>query len=101
MKKTFQLNVENKNRDRITDSIKNEVRKYIKRERKKKLPKDTDYWQFKCKFAKKGDLIKDITFNDIIPSIDTAAQSEVDSFYLEIVAVAVEKDTTTSNSKDL
>ena len=36
MKKTFQLIVENKNKDRQVDSIKNEIRKYIKRERTKK-----------------------------------------------------------------
>jgi len=101
MKKTFQLNAKNKKRERVLDSIKNEVRKYIKRERKKKLPEDTDYWQFKCKFAKNDDLIKDITFNDIIPSIDSAAQSEADSFYLEIIAVAMKKETTTSQDKDL
>lgn len=92
MKKTFQLNVENKKRDRVIDSIKNEVRKYIKRERGKKLPKDTDFWQFNCKYAKNGDLVKTISFNDIIPSIDDAAQSNVDSFYLEIIAAGLQKE---------
>ena len=33
MKKTFQLNIEGKNRDRVLDAVKHEIRKYIKRER--------------------------------------------------------------------
>ena len=36
MKKTFQLIVANKNKDRQVESIKNDVRKYIKRERTKR-----------------------------------------------------------------
>ena len=49
MKKTFQLIVANKNKDRQVESIKNDVRKYIKRERTKKLPENTNYWNFDCK----------------------------------------------------
>lgn len=100
MKKTFQLNVKNKKRDRVVEAIKNEVRKYIKRERNKKLPKDTDFWQFECKYAKNGDLVKTIRFNDIIPSIDDAALSDVDSFYLEIIAVGVKKENKPLDAKE-
>ena len=38
MKKAFQIDVSNKTRERQIDSIKNEIRKYIKREKSKKLP---------------------------------------------------------------
>jgi len=100
MKKTFKLNVENKKRERVVEAIKNEVRKYIKRERSKKLPKDTDFWQFECKYAKNGDLVKTIAFNDIIPSIDDAASSDTDSFYLEIIAVGIQKEKKLSDEKE-
>jgi hypothetical protein len=31
MKKTFKLNIEGKNRDRVLDAVKHEIRKYVKR----------------------------------------------------------------------
>ena len=35
MRKTFQLQVEGKNPDRVLDAVKHEIRKYIKRERRR------------------------------------------------------------------
>ena len=88
MKKTFQLIVENKNKDRQVDSIKNEVRKYIKRERSKKLPEKCNYWNFDCKFGKTEEEAVTIRFVDITKSIDIAASENLDSFFLELVALA-------------
>jgi len=88
VKKTFKLQVENKNPDRVVDSIKHEVRKYIKREQKKALPKDKDFWFFDCKFAKNDEEPKEIAFSEIIKSIDEAASLKCESFYMEIVARA-------------
>lgn len=86
MKKTFQLKVENKNKDRLVDSIKNDVRKYIKRERSKKLPEGCNYWNFDCKFGKTAEEASEIRFVDITKSIDIASTEDYDSFYLELVA---------------
>ncbi len=91
MKKTFQLKVENKNIDRQVDSIKNEVRKYIKREKSKKLPEEFNFWKFDCKFGKTQNEAQEINFVDIIKSIDLAAKENYESFYLEIIAVASNK----------
>ncbi|MCT7911272.1 DUF6172 family protein [Arcobacter lacus] len=88
MKKTFQLKVTNKNVARQVDSIKNEVRKYIKREKSKKLPEEFNIWKFNCKFGKTLEEAKEIPFTDIIKSIDFAAAQDYDSFYLEIMAFA-------------
>ncbi|NVJ53998.1 MAG: hypothetical protein HWD90_09895 [Campylobacteraceae bacterium] len=88
MKKTFKLKQENKHPDRVVDSIKYEVRKYIKREKRKALPEDKDFWFFDCKFAIGDDEPKVIEFADITKSIDEAAKSEADTFYLEILARA-------------
>ena len=88
MKKTFQLKVENKNKDRLVDSIKNDVRKYIKRERSKKLPENCNYWNFDCKFGKTAEEAAEIRFVDITKSIDIASTEDYDSFYLELVARA-------------
>ncbi|MBP7769962.1 MAG: hypothetical protein KA055_02425 [Aliarcobacter sp.] len=88
MKKTFQLIVENKNKDRQVDSIKNEIRKYIKRERSKKLPDNCNYWNFSCKFGKTQEEAAEIRFVDVTKSIDIAAAENLESFYLELVALA-------------
>ena len=88
MKKTFQLIVANKKKDRQVEAIKNEVRKYIKRERSKKLPEGFNYWSFDCKFGKTADEASEIRFVDITKSIDIAASENLDSFYLELIARA-------------
>ncbi len=88
MKKVFNLTVENKNRERQLDSIKNEVRKYIKREKSKLLPEGFDTWRFSCKFALEGEEPQDIEFTNIIKSLDKAYESNKDTFYLEILKQA-------------
>lgn len=97
MKKTFQLIVANKNKDRQIDSIKNEVRKYIKRERSKKLPEGFNYWNFECKFGRTQEEANEIRFVDITKSIDIASSQNLESFYLELVAKAENKQ---EKSKD-
>lgn len=91
MKKTFNLQVENKNQDRNVDSIKNEIRKYIKREQKKSLPEGKDFWFFDCKFAKDEDTPKEISFADIIKFVNEAVEANSKTFYLEIISRAEER----------
>jgi hypothetical protein len=86
MKKTFQLNIENKNKDRVLEAVKHEIRKYIKREKRKTLPEDVDFWDFKCKFAKNSDEPVEIKFVDITKNIDEASIENCDSFYMEILS---------------
>lgn len=86
MKKTFKLNVENKNPDRLLESIKYEIRKYIKREKRKALPDDVDFWDLKCKFAKNDETPEVINFNEITNCINEAANEKCDSFYMEIIS---------------
>src|SRR5438445_150104 len=51
MKKTFQLKAEGKHPDRVLEAVKHEIRKYIKRERRRELPAGADFWDFDCKFG--------------------------------------------------
>ncbi len=44
MKKIFSFSHPKKQRTRVAEAIKYELRKYIKRERNKKLPEDVDFW---------------------------------------------------------
>ncbi len=86
MKKTFKLKVENKNSDRLLEAIKHEIRKYIKREKRKPLPEEVDFWKFNCKFAKNDEEPKEIDFLEITKNIDEASKEECESFYMEILS---------------
>mgnify|MGYP006883103421 CR=1 FL=1 len=87
MKKTFKLNVENKHPDRQIESIKHEIRKYIKREKNKPLSEGIDFWKFECKFAKNSEEPKKIEFLDITKNIDEASNEKCETLYMEILSV--------------
>ena len=86
MKKIFKLKEGNKNPERQLDAIKYEIRKYIKREKRKKLPEDVDFWDLKCKFGMNKEEPKSIEFVDITNCINEASEKECDSFYMEILS---------------
>ena len=86
MKKVFNLKKGNKNPARQLDAIKYEIRKYIKREKKKTLPEDVDFWDLKCKFAKDEEKPQAIEFIDITKHIDEASEANCNTFYMEIIA---------------
>lgn len=86
MKKTFKLKVEGKNPDRLLEAIKYEIRKYIKREKNKKLPEDVDFWKFDCKFGKNENEPEIIEFVDITKYINQASEEGCESFYIEILS---------------
>jgi len=86
MKKRFMLKVENKNSDRLLESIKHEIRKYIKREKRKQLPEEVDFWKFDCKFAKNDEEPQVIDFIDITKNIDEASTLGCESFFMEILS---------------
>jgi len=86
MKKTFILTHEKINLARLVESVKFEVKKYIKRERNKKLPKGVDYWDFDCKYGHNAAEANTIHISTINKCIDEAERLELDSFYLEIMA---------------
>jgi Family of unknown function (DUF6172) len=86
MKKTFPLTAEGKNRDRILDAVKHEVRKYIKRERAKALPTGVDFWDFDCKFGAAADVAEVAHLSALTGLMDAVHQANGAQFYVEIVA---------------
>ena len=86
MKKIFKLTHPKKKVARLVDSIKFEVKKYIKRERNKKLPEGVDFWDFNCKFGATAEESKTIHLSEINQFIDQAEAEQLESFYLEILA---------------
>lgn len=85
MKKTFSFVVPNKKPERQCDSIKYEVKKYIARERRKKLPDGADYWDFDCKIGLDAEVAEDIHVSQINKEISKVFDSGNESFYLEVM----------------
>jgi hypothetical protein len=86
MRKTFQLQVEGKHPDRLLDAIKHDIRKYIKRERRRELPQGTDFWDFDCRFGSTSEQAETVHLNDITGRIDAIAQQGGTQFYVEVLA---------------
>ena len=86
MKKTFNLTHPKIKVPRLVEAIKHEVKKYIKRERKKALPENVDFWDFDCRFGVDKTDSEVIHVSDINKYISQAESKQLESFYLEILA---------------
>ena len=94
MKKSFKLTDEKKHTDRVLEAIKHEIRKYVKRERKKKLPDSaTMYWDFECRIGAEEASAKAVVFEELIKALDGIHESGATACYIEIIAKAVNKPT--------
>jgi len=85
MKKTFKLTHPKLQLARLVESIKHEVKKYIKRERRRDLPEGADYWDFDCRFGADAESSEEIHMTEINKSIDWAESEKLETFYLEIM----------------
>lgn len=85
MKKTFKLSHEKIKLPRLVDAIKHEVNKYLKRERRRQLPDDADYWDFDCKFGVDEASAEVIHVSEINKRISWAESEKLESFYLEVL----------------
>ena len=86
MKKTFPLAVEGKNPARVLEATKHEIRKYIKRERRRDLPEGVDFWDFDCRFGPSQSEASVTHLAEITPQIDALVLSGGTQFYVEILA---------------
>jgi hypothetical protein len=86
MKKTFSFTHPKKQRPRVADAIKYELKKYIKRERNKKLPNDMDFWDFDCRFGADETSSSVIHVSEINKVISEADVEGLDTFFLEVLA---------------
>lgn len=99
MKKTFTLTHEKIATPRLIEAIKHEVRKYVKRERKRALPSGADYWDFDCRFGLDQTSSDVIHFAEIDQKINQAETDGLESFYLEIIAKPGFREPKTDNSE--
>lgn len=91
MRKTFQLQVEGKHPDRHLEAIKHEIRKYIKRERRRVLPEGSDFWDFDCKFGAAEESAETVHLSAITGLIGGVVKEGGKQFYVEVVAKAAKR----------
>ncbi|MEA3405767.1 MAG: DUF6172 family protein [Pseudomonadota bacterium] len=86
MKKTFKLTHNKIKPARLVDAIKNEVKKYLKRERNRALPTGADFWDFDCRYGADAESSEVVHVKEINKCIDKAEAEQLETFYLEIIA---------------
>jgi CCR4-NOT transcriptional regulation complex NOT5 subunit len=92
MKKIFKLTDTKKHEDRVLEAVKNDIRKYVKREKKKDLPdKATMYWDFDCKAGASSADAKVIVYEELIKELDVIKATGATEVYVEVMAKAVDK----------
>src|SRR3954462_9465189 len=73
VKKTFSLQHRSKAEARVLDTVKHEVRKYVKPERGKPLPEGFATWRFDCKVGSSAATAQIVDLKGISSAIDAAA----------------------------
>ena len=86
MKKTFPLHLPDKEDSRVVEAIKLTLTKYVKRERRKKLPEGVDFWDFNCKVGSDTGTATIIHLSEVPKSVDAIALAGGAEVYVEIEA---------------
>ncbi len=86
MKKTYPLHIEGKHPERVLESTKHDIRKYVKRCRKVSLPEGVDFWDFDCKVGADKDSAATVHLAELIAALDAVAKAGHASAYVEVEA---------------
>lgn len=86
MKKTFPLHILGKEDPRVVEAIKLTITKYVKRERRKKLPPGVDFWDFRCKVGSGSGSGIATLLSDVSKGVDAVALADGAEVYVEIEA---------------
>ncbi|WP_049722966.1 DUF6172 family protein [Gilvimarinus polysaccharolyticus] len=100
MKKTFKLDHPKIKLPRVVDSVKHDIRKFLKKERKKPLPAGATYWDFVCNLGQSEESAVEVRATSLIKNIDELVEKNIMTIYVEITAKAVyaSKSITTEES---
>ena len=91
MKKTFPLQAAGKDDARVRDKIRQEINKYVRRERKKKLPEGFEQWELACRVGASATTAEVMAAKEVGGAIDKVAAAGATSVYVEIIAVAAHR----------
>ncbi len=65
--------------------VKHTIRKYVKRERRKKLPEGVDYWDFDCRVGRDEASAEPVHISEVVKGIDALAVQGAEAVYVEIL----------------
>lgn len=86
MRKTYPLRPEGKHPDRVLEAVKHDIRRYMKRERRRDLPEGAQFWDFDCRFGADQDGAQPLPAADLTRALDALAQSGAPQCYVELLA---------------
>jgi len=89
MKKTFKLEHPKIKVPRVVDSVKHDIRKFLKKEHAKSLPSGAKYWGFDCKFGKSEETAIEVHLPSLNKNIDEFVAKGITILYVEINAKAM------------
>lgn len=100
MKKTFQLDHPKIKVPRVVDSVKHDIKKFLKKERKKDLPSGAKYWGFDCKLGQSEETAVEVHVSSLSKNIDALVENNIMTIYVEITAIAIEAVENLSEQED-
>ncbi|WP_417546348.1 DUF6172 family protein [Marinobacter sp.] len=89
MKKTFTLDHPKIKVPRLVDSVKHDIKKFLKNERKKPLPSGAKYWGFDCKFGQSEETAVQVDLPSLTKYIDELVENNIKTIYVEITPKAL------------
>ena len=90
MKRTFKLEHPKIKVPRVVDSVKHDIKKFLKKERKKPLPLGATYWGFDCKFGQSEETAEEVHLSSLNKNIDALVEDNIMTIYVEITPRAIE-----------
>jgi hypothetical protein len=87
MKKNFPLTAAGRNDARVRDKIRQEVNKYVRRERRKELPEGFTLLEFDCRVGANPAQAGAMALKEVAGAIDAVALAGATEVYVEIVGV--------------
>ncbi len=91
MRKTFYLNSDRRPRVRLIEAYKYEIKNYIRREKRKKLPKGYIRWHFTYAFGFDKKEPYSVELADLMGYIQRAKTEAEESFFVEIRVRAIKE----------
>lgn len=86
MRKTFPLQLPGRVDARVVEAAKGDIRKYVKRERRKTLPEGFTQWNFACRAGADEATATSCGVADLPAAIDALAAEGGTSVYIEVIA---------------
>lgn len=87
MKKLFPLTHPKIKPERLVESIRGDVNKYLKRERSKKLPKGVDFWDFTCKVGVTAESAEPLHVTAVSKAVGDVLANGGETCYVELLAI--------------